>query len=160
MRTSRLDYVDRLTRGLLHFDLKLGVTAQGARGIGLGAQALNRSGNRRLVRQECVADGGVIVDVLRHHSYDLGKIHQRDKRRVEPLRLCRVGERGAGEVGILLQPVVNIENFLWICAGSGDLREKGIRIEGDRCKQLVQFFGSGRRNRVLREQQRQEILRK
>jgi hypothetical protein len=24
---SRLDYVDRLTRGLLHFDLKLGITA-------------------------------------------------------------------------------------------------------------------------------------
>ena len=131
MRTSRLDYVDRLTRGLLHFDLKLGVTAQGARGIGLGAQALNRSGNRRLVRQECVADGGVIVDILRHHGYDLRKIHERDKRWIKSRRLCRVGERGAGEIGILLQPVINIENFLRICAGGGDLREKGIRIESD-----------------------------
>jgi hypothetical protein len=27
LRTSRLDYVDRLTCGLLHFDLNLGVTA-------------------------------------------------------------------------------------------------------------------------------------
>jgi hypothetical protein len=159
LRISRLDYVDRLTRGLLHFDLKLGVTAQGARGIGLGAQALNRSRNRRLVRQKCVSDGGVIVDVLGHHGYDLGKIRQRDKCRIESLRLCRVGERGAGEIGILLQPVVNIENFLWICAGRGDLREKGIGIEGDRCEQLVQFFGSGR-GRVLRAEQRYEVLRK
>jgi hypothetical protein len=131
LRICGLDDVDRLTRGLLHFHLILGVTAQRARGIGLGAQALNRSGNRCLVRQKCVADGGVIIDVLRHHGYDLGKIHQRDERWIKSRLLCCVGKRGAGEIGILQEPVINVENFLRIGAGSGDLRQKGIRIEGD-----------------------------
>jgi hypothetical protein len=97
----------------------------------LGSQPLNRSGNRRLVRQKRLADGGVIVDVLRHHGHDLRKIHQRYKRWIECLRLRRVGQRGAGEIGILLQPVIDVEYFLRICAGSRDLRQKRIRIESD-----------------------------
>jgi hypothetical protein len=88
----------------------------------LGAQPLNRSGDRPLVRQKRYSDSGVIVDVLRHHRYDLRKIRQRYKRGIESLRLCRVGERVASETGILMQPVIDVENFLRICAGSGDLR--------------------------------------
>ncbi len=123
------------------------------------SQALNRSGNRSLVRQKRFADRSVIVNVLRHHGYDLRKIHQRYKCGIEARRLRRVGERAAAEIGILLQPVIHIENFLRICAGRGDLRQKGIRIEGDGSEQLVQFFGSGERS-VLRSDQRYKVLRK
>lgn len=90
----------------------------------MGSQPLNRSSNRRLVRQKRFADGGVIVDVLRHHGYDLRKIHQRYKCWIEARRLRRVGERGPAEIGILLQPVIDVEHFLRICAGSSDLRQK------------------------------------
>ena len=88
------------------------------------------------------------------------KIHQRDKRWIESRRLCGIGERGSGEIGILLQPVIHVENFLRIGAGSGDLREQRIRIERDRSEQLVQFFGSGGSLRVLRAEQWYKILRK
>ncbi len=160
LRICRLDDVDRLTRGgLLYFYLILLVGPQRARGIGLCAQALNRSGYGRLVRRKCNADSGVIVNIFRHHGHDLRKIHQRDKRGIEARRLCRIGERGAAEIGILLQPVIHVENFLRIGAGSGDLRQQRIRIEGDGSEQLVQFFGSGRR-RVLRADQWHKVLRK
>lgn len=160
MRICRLDDVDRLTRGgLLHFYLILVVAAQRARGIGLRSQPLNRSRNRRLVRCKRIADSGVIVNVLRHHGYDLRKIYQRYERWIESGRLCGVGERGAAEIGILLQPVIHIENFLWIGAGRGDLCEKRIGIKGDWREQLVQFVGSGR-SRVLRAEQWYKVLRK
>jgi len=158
LRIGWLDYIDRLTRGLLHFHLILVVAAQRAGSIGLRAQTLNRSRDRRLVRRKCVADGGVVVDVLRHHGDDLGKIYQGYERWIEARRLRRVGERGAAEIGILLQPVIHVENFLRIGAGSGDLREQRIRIERDRSEQLVQFFGRGGRRRVLRTDQWREVL--
>jgi len=131
LRICRLDDVDRLTCGLLHFHLILVVAAQCARSIGLSAQTLNRCGNRRLIGRKRVADRGVIVNVLRHHGYDLGKIYQRNERWIKSRRLCCVGERGAAEIGILLQPVIHIEYFLRIGAGSGDLRKQRIRIERD-----------------------------
>ena len=125
----------------------------------MGTQALNRSGDRRLVRRKCGADGSVVVNILRHHGYDLRKIHQRHERWIESRSLRCIGERFTAEIGILQQPVIHIENFLRIGAGRGDLREQGIRIEGDWSEQLVQFVGSGKR-RVLRANEWREILRK
>ena len=160
MRICRLDDVDRLIRGgLLHFYLILVAAAQRARSIGLSAQPLNRSGDRRLVRRKRGADRRVVVNILGHHGDNLRKIHQRYERWIESRSLRRVSARLAAEIGILQQPVVHIENFLRISAGSGDLRQKGIRIERDWSEQLVQFVGSGKR-RVLRADQWHKVLRK
>lgn len=81
--------------------------------------------------------------MLRHHFEHLRKIHQRDERRIESLLLSRVGQRRARQPGICLQPVIYIQNFLWICRGSGDLGKQGIRIERDRGQQLVQLLRGG-----------------
>jgi hypothetical protein len=160
LRIGRLDYVNRLPGGLLHLHLHLLVGAQCARGIRLCAQSLNRIGHRRLVRRKCDADSGVIVDVLRHHRDHLRKIHQRDERRIEPRRLRRIGERSAGEIGILYQPIINVENFLRVRARGRDLRQQRIRIERHRRQQLIQLVSSGRSSVVLRADQRHKVLRK
>jgi hypothetical protein len=86
-----LNYVNRLTRGLLHQYLLLCSVAQRARRIRLGTEPLHRGGNRSLVSRKCLPDGGVIIDVLRHHLQHLREIHQREERRIESLLLGRVG---------------------------------------------------------------------
>jgi hypothetical protein len=79
-----------------------------------------------------LADRRVVVHIFRHHLEDLREIGQRDKCRIESLRLRRIGERGASQVGISLQPIVHIQNFLGIRGGRGDLRQQRIRIKSDR----------------------------
>jgi hypothetical protein len=41
----------------------------------------------------------------------------------------------------ILQPTVRFDDFERISRGHQDLREQRIRIERDRCKQLVELFG-------------------
>jgi hypothetical protein len=94
--------------------------------------------------------------VLRHHLQHLRKIYQRDKRRIESLFLRRVRQLSSVEIGVLLQPVINIKNFLRIGRGSGDLREQRIRIKRDRSQQLIQFLRCG--GRGLRLEQRPKVL--
>ena len=160
LRICRLDYVHRLSRGgLLHFHLIISVGAQCAGVISLRAQTLNRIGDGSLVGCERVADGAVVVDVLGHHGDDLRKIHQRDKCGIESGSLRRVSERSAGEIAVCLQPIIDVENFLWIGAGGGDLSQQSVGIERDRSQQLVQFVRSGR-SLVLRAEQRDKVLRK
>jgi hypothetical protein len=90
----------------------------------------------------------------------LRKIHKRYERRIESRRLRRIGQRSAAEVGILYQPIINVENFLRVRASSGDLREQGIRIQRHRSQQLIQLVSRGRSSVVLRANQRHKVLRK
>jgi hypothetical protein len=131
LRCCRLDYINRLTLGLLHFNLLLLVAAQRSCGVCLGPQALNRGSDRSLIRQERLPNGGIVVDVLRHHIQHIGKIYQRDECRIELLLLRRIGERRTRQTGILLQPTIHIENLLRIGRRRRDLREQRIRVEGD-----------------------------
>ena len=137
LRAGRLDHVDRRASGLLDFHLLLLVGAQGTRGVGLRAQALNRGGYYSLIRRKGLPDGGVIVDVLRHHLQYLRKIYQCDKRGIEALFRGGIGEGSAREIEVLLQPVIRVEDLLRIRRGGGDLGEQGIRIERHRGQQLV-----------------------
>jgi hypothetical protein len=156
LRASRLDHVDGRATGLLHLYGLLLIAAQVARVVGLSAQALNRGGHRSLVRRKRLADGGVIVDVLGHHLQDLRKINEGDERGIEPLLRGGICERSAGEIEVLLQPVIHVEDFLRIRGGGGDLGEQGIRIERYRGQQLVQLGRSG--ERVLRRKNGREVL--
>jgi hypothetical protein len=87
LRIDRLDYIDRLAGRLLHYDLLLRSGLQGARSIGLVAQALDRGGDCSLIGRKGRADRGIVVDVLSHHVEHARKIHQRNERRIKSLLL-------------------------------------------------------------------------
>jgi len=94
--------------------------------------------------------------VLRHHLEDLGKIHQGDEGGIEAHLLGRIGEGGTRQIRILGQPIIDVENFLRIGRGGGDLRQQRIGIKSDGGQELVEFFWSW--NRVLRGKKRRELL--
>jgi hypothetical protein len=77
-------------------------------------------------------NGGIIVDVLRHHLQHLRKIYQCDKRGIESLLLRRVRQLSPVQIKVLLQPVINIKNLLRIRRSSSDLRQQRIGIKRDR----------------------------
>jgi hypothetical protein len=130
LRVGRLNHVDRLTRRrLLNLDLLLLGGLQCAGCVRVGAQPLDRGSHFALIGGKCGANRGVIIHVLRHHLQDLREIYQRDKCGIESLFHGGIGERRAAEIGILLQPIMRVENFLRVRGGGGDLREQGIGIE-------------------------------
>ena len=125
LRVGGLNYVDRLTRRcLLNVHLLLLGGLQSAGGVRIGAQPLDRGSHFALIGGKCGSDGGVIVDVLRHHLQDLREIYERDKCGIESLLHCGIGERRAAEIGILLEPIMRVENFLRVRGGGSDLREQ------------------------------------
>ena len=144
-----LNYIKGLAPILLQLNLLLLGGAQRTGAVGLIAQALDGSGDGSLIGLKCLADGGVVVDILRHHLEHFGEIHQRNKRWIEPLLLRGIGQGYAGESGILRQPIVDIQNFLRVGGGGGDLRKQRVGIESDGSQQLIEL--GGRRNCRLRE---------
>jgi hypothetical protein len=88
LRVYRLDHINWLPRGLLNFHLLFRGATQCARAVSLIPQALNRSRDCSLICSECITNGGIIVDIFRHHLEHLRKIHQRNKCRIESLLLC------------------------------------------------------------------------
>jgi hypothetical protein len=145
-----------LTRRLLHFHLLLGITLQRPGRVSLGTQSLNRCCDCCLIRRKRLPDGGVIVDVLRHHVQHLRKICQRDKCRIEPLFLRCIGKLRAAKPGVLLQPVIRVQNFLGVGRSGCNLRQQGIRVKCDRSQQLIQLLRRG--DRRLGRQQGSKIL--
>jgi len=133
---------------LLHLYLLLRGAAQGACVIGFIPQALDRSRHRSLIRSEGLADGGIVVDIFRHHLEHLRKIHQRNECRIESLLLRCIGQGRTRQRRILRQPVIHIQNFLRIGSCRRDLRKQRVRVKRNRRQQLIQFCR--RRNRSLR----------
>lgn len=95
LRIRRLNHVDGLARRLLHLNGLLRVAAQRPSGVGLRAKPLNRVGHGALITGEGFADGGIIVNVLRHHLEHLREVHQGNEGGVESLLLRGVGQRRA-----------------------------------------------------------------
>ncbi len=144
LRVSRLDDIDGLRSGL-DLDHLLGAGPEGARGVGLVAEALDGVGDLSLVAADGLADGGVVVDVAGHHLEDGGEGDEGEEGRIVTLLLGGVGERGAGELRILRDPVGDVEDLLRIGRGGRDLGEQGVGIERDRGEELVELLGGGRR---------------
>jgi hypothetical protein len=71
-------------------DLQLGAAPQSPRCISLRPQSLNRVHHRSFIGRERLSDGGIVVDVLRHHVQNLREANQRDECRVEILLLRRI----------------------------------------------------------------------
>jgi hypothetical protein len=114
LRVGRLNYVDRLAGRLLHLHLLLLIALQVPRGVRLVPQSLDRSTHCALIRRKRLPDGGVVVDVLRHHVEHVWEIYQRNKCGIKTLLFCRIGERRALQPLILLQPVRDVQNLLGI----------------------------------------------
>jgi len=118
-------------RPLLYDHCLLLIRAQCAGGVGLRPQPLNGIGDCSLIDGERLTDGGVVVDILRHHVQHLRKIHQCDECWVESLLLGGIGERRSLESRICIDPIVDVQDLLWGRRCRHDLREQGIRIERD-----------------------------
>jgi len=139
LRIRGLDDIDRL-RTWLYDDCLLLIRAQCARGVGLRPQSLNGIGDCSLISGERLTDGGVVVDILRHHLDHLRKIHQCDKCGIEPLLLGGIGKRRSLESWIRKEPIVDVQDLLRGRGCRHDLREQGIGIERDGGKQLIQLL--------------------
>jgi hypothetical protein len=120
---------------------------------------LDRRRHLSLIGGDRRANGGIVVNVLRHHLDHLGKAGQRNKCRIKPLLLGSSGQLGFGEVVVLRQPVVDVQNLLRIGGGGGDLRQQSIRVESDRGQKLVQLLRR-RWRRALSLKVRREPLKK
>jgi hypothetical protein len=144
-----LNHVDGLTPILLHFYLLLRSATQRAGSVGLRPQPLNRCRHLILIRHDRRPDGGIVVNVLRHHLQHLGKTDQSNKCRVEALLLGTSGQLGEGQVTVLRQPVVYVEDLLRIRGGGSDLGEKRVGVKSDWSQQLIQLLRC-RRWRSLR----------
>jgi hypothetical protein len=143
LRIGRLNHIDRLTGNLLDLDLLLFIAAQRSRGVGLGAQTLDGGSYLRLVGVHSLPNRRVIVNVIRHHL-DHGRERDQGKEgRIESVPLCRIGKGGAGEVRVLREPVVNVEDLLRVSGSRRNLCEQRVGIKRDRRQQLVQLLRSG-----------------
>ena len=131
-RARGLDYIDCLTRRLLHFYFLLLAAAQRPGVVGLSAQPLNRCSDRVLISQERLPYRGVIVNVIGHHGNDGRKIHQCNEGGIESLFFRRVGKRGPRQTRIGFHPGMDILDFLRIRRRRSDLGEQRIRIKRDR----------------------------
>jgi hypothetical protein len=67
---------------------------------------------------------GIIVDILRHHLHHLGKPSQREKSRIKPLLLGGGGQLRYGEILVLAQPVIEVQNLLRVGGSGRDLRQQ------------------------------------
>jgi hypothetical protein len=74
-------------------------------------------------------DSRVIVNILGHHIQHLGKTHQCDKRWIETLLLRCGRQLRKGQVAVLSQPTIHIQNLLRIGRRRRDLRQQGIGIQ-------------------------------
>jgi hypothetical protein len=110
-----------------------------------------------LIGHKCLPDGGIIVDVLSHHVQHLRETHERDKGRIESLHLCRIGQRGALQTRVRLQPVGNIQNLLGTSRCRRDLSQQSIGVKCHWGQQLVQLCG--RRRRRLRQERGSKVVR-
>jgi hypothetical protein len=128
LRIRRLNYVDRLATRLLHLHLLLLIAAQVPCGIRLVPQSLDRGTHRSLIRRKRLPNGGIVINVLRHHVKHVWEVYKCNKCRIKSLLFRRIGERRTLQTRIRLQPVRDVQNFLRIRRSGCNLRQKRIRV--------------------------------
>jgi hypothetical protein len=143
LRIRRLNHIDGLAAGLLHLNLLLGTAAQCARGIGLRPQALDGRRHLALIGRDRRPNRGIVVDILSHHLYYLGKARQGDEGRIKTLLLGSRRELRHAEVLVLPQPVIEIQDLLRIGRRRRDLRQQSVGIQRHRRQQLIQLLWRG-----------------
>jgi hypothetical protein len=127
LRIRRLNHHHLHTTLLLHRNRLVLVAIQRTSCKRILPQRLNRRHHRLLVRPERIPQRCIVIDVVRHHLYDGRKVHQRNKRRIEPMLLRRIRQRLPLQIAILMHPVVHIQNLLRIRRSRTYLRHQRIR---------------------------------
>ena len=140
-----LDEDDRLPGGggfRHHLLLRRGL--QVAEGHRRRAQALDGLVDGGLIAGECCAELPGPVRLLHEHLDHLRERRQRDVAGCEPRLLRGVLELGSLEGAVALQPAGELLHSGEILRRLQDLRDQGIRVERDRCEQVVERPSSTR----------------
>jgi hypothetical protein len=103
-------------------------------------QRLNRRHHRLLIVPKHLSQRSIVVHIRRHHLHDGRKVHQRDKRRIEPMLLRRIRQRLSLQIAVLMHPVFYIENLLRVRRSRAYLRHQRIRKQCKRSHQLLQLI--------------------
>jgi hypothetical protein len=80
-------------------------------------------------------------EVLVHHRKHRRELREGLYAGIPGLRIDRLGERICLQAGISLDPPVCFRDLRRIGRGRQDLRNQRVRVQCDRCYQLVQIFG-------------------
>jgi hypothetical protein len=75
---------------LLHRYRLVLIAVERAPGKRILAQCLNRLHHRLLIDPEHISQRGIVIHIRSHHIHDGRKVHQRNKRRIEPMLLRRI----------------------------------------------------------------------
>jgi hypothetical protein len=140
LRIRRLNHIDSRPPCLLDLHLLLLRALQVSGVIGLAPQPLDGRGNRPRISCKCLANRGVVVNIVGHHRNHPGEIAQGQKCRIEALLLRRVSQCLAGQAGVRGKPVAEVQNLLRIYRGGRNLRQQRVRIQSNRRQQLVQLL--------------------
>ncbi len=134
----RLDH-DRLA---LRGDGFLGTRLEVSRLLRSVAHRLDRVEHGLLLVHVCVAQRGRPGEVLVHVCKDRGKLRERLHAGIPGLLIDRLGQLLSFQIGVLLHPAVRFHDLGRIGGGGEDLRNQGVRIQGDGRDQLLQLVGT------------------
>ena len=135
--------------GGLHYDLLLRRCLQVAGCLRLRAQPLNRIEDAIHVGNECLAKRLRPIRFLDHHLDDLGKRRQRYQSGIEAGFQCSVLEVAPLQTGIFHHPAGKLVEPIHIRGSLQNLKDEGIRVKGDRTRQLIDRIRRSRRSRRL-----------
>ena len=161
-------HVDDLGVGRL--DVNVGLAAGGGRrhvllcgGLQLPrllrflAHALNRVHHALLLGQKRIAQVGGPDDVVIQPLQHIGENRQRLHAGVPVLLLCGLRQRGPGYPGILLHPLVSLDQLQRISGRHQNLAQQRIGIERNRRYQIVQLIRA--ESLIRRWRSRRSLLR-
>ncbi len=146
----------------------LGCAHQASRCLRLLAQHLNR--NEHVLRPVHigVAERRGPAQVRVHVLENRGKLRERLDAWVPWLLIHGVGELLSLQTGMLLHPAPRLHDLGRIRRGGEDLRDQRVRVQGDRCHQLLVLFGrqrrglsecaGGERQRAAKNNERQTVF--
>jgi len=125
------------------------IGVQVPRGVRLGPKPLDRIHDVGLLREEGIPHTLRPVDPLTHHGEDVWKRHQRLDAKVPALPVEGIVERIRRQISICLDPPVRLYDFNRVGGRHENLGKKGVGIQGDGRKYLVEFFLPENRNLAL-----------
>jgi hypothetical protein len=140
LRIRRLHYNYLHTSLLLHRHRLVLIAIQRAPRKRVLPQRLNRRHHRLLVIPKYLSKRSIVIHIRRHHLNDGRKVHQRNKRRIEPMLLRRIRQRLSLQIAVLMHPVFYIENLLRVRRSRAYLRHQRIRKQRKRSHQLLQLI--------------------
>jgi hypothetical protein len=145
LRISRLHHHYLHIALLLHRNRLVLIAIQSTSSKRILPKRLNSRHHRLLIIPEHIPQCGIVIHIRRHHLHDGRKVHQRNKRRIEPMLLRRIRQRLPLQIAILMHPVIHIQNLLRVRRSCAYLRHQRIWKQRKRSHQLLQLILRKRR---------------